>query len=77
MEKYKLKPLTTEEKEMAANNHNIVYAFLYQHGYSIDNFYGVAVMGFLKGIQVYLNIPDYFTPPVRSLGTTIPVYGYH
>lgn len=53
MEKYKLKPLTTEEKEMAANNHNIVYAFLYQHGYSIDNFYGVAVMGFLKGIQVY------------------------
>lgn len=25
----------------------------------------------------YLNIPDYFTPPVRSLGTTIPVYGYH
>ena len=24
-----------------------------------------------------LNIPDYFTPPVRSLGTTIPVYGYH
>lgn len=53
MEKYKLKQLTTEEKEMAANNHNIVYAFLYQHGYSIDNFYGVAVMGFLKGIQVY------------------------
>lgn len=53
MEKYKLKPLTTEEKEMAASNHNIVYAFLYQHGYSIDNYYGVAVMGFLKGIQVY------------------------
>lgn len=53
MEKYKLKPLTTEEKQMADNNHNIVYAFLYQHGYSIDNFYGVAVMGFLKGIQVY------------------------
>ena len=25
----------------------------------------------------FVNIPDYFTPPVRSLGTTIPVYGYH
>lgn len=53
MGKYNLHPLSTEEKEMAANNHNIIYAFLYQHGYSIDNYYGVAVMGFLKGIQVY------------------------
>lgn len=53
MGKYNLKPLTTEEKEMAANNHNVVYGFLYHYGYSIDNFYGVAIMGFLKGIQVY------------------------
>ena len=28
-------------------------------------------------VATLLNIPDYFTPPVRSLGTTIPVYGYH
>lgn len=33
---------------------------------------------FMKDIvNLDLNIPDYFTPPVRSLGTTIPVYGYH
>ena len=31
----------------------------------------------LKKINFNVNIPDYFTPPVRSLGTTIPVYGYH
>lgn len=31
----------------------------------------------LSRYACYLNIPDYFTPPVRSLGTTIPVYGYH
>ena len=30
-----------------------------------------------KYIAEKVNIPDYFTPPVRSLGTTIPVYGYH
>lgn len=53
MSRYKLRPFTEEEKKLAEENHNSIYAFLYTYKYSIENFYGIAAMGFLKGIQVY------------------------
>lgn len=53
MSNYKLQPLTEEEKEMAEKYHNMVYAFLHQKGYDIEEYYDIAVMGYLKAVQKY------------------------
>ena len=53
MENHKLQPLTEAEKRQAEENHNLVYSFLHRHGYSIEDFYNVAIFGYLKAIQVY------------------------
>lgn len=51
--RYKLEPLSEYEKREAERNHNLVYAFLRTYNYSIESFYNIVIMGFLKGIQVY------------------------
>lgn len=53
MSNYKLQPLTEEEKEMAEKYHNMVYVFLHQKGYDIEEYYDIAVMGYLKAVQKY------------------------
>ena len=51
--KYKLEPLTDFERKFATENHNLVYDFLHRHGYSLENYYEVAIFGFLKAVQIY------------------------
>lgn len=53
MERYKLQPFTPMEQRIAEDNHNTVYAFLHDYKYDVENFYGIAVIGYLKGIQNY------------------------
>ena len=53
MEKHALLPLTAQERTQATENHNLVYSFLHRHGYDMENFYDVAIFGYLKGIQIY------------------------
>ncbi len=53
MSKFTLQPLTEKEKQLAEKYHNAVYSFLHRHNYSIEEYYDVAIMGFLKGIQKY------------------------
>lgn len=53
MDKYRLQPLSVMEKRVAEENYKIVYAFLRDRGYSVENFYGVAVIGYLKGVQKF------------------------
>lgn len=53
MAKFTLQPLTEKEKQLSEKYHNAVYSFLHRHGYSIEEYYDVAIMGFLKGIQQY------------------------
>lgn len=53
MKKYTLQPLSELDKSMAVENHNLIYGFLHRYGYSIDEYYNIAVFGFLHGIQVY------------------------
>ena len=55
MDNYKLKPLTDFERKFATENHNLVYDFLHRHGYSLENYYDVAIFGFLKAVQIYNN----------------------
>lgn len=53
MKNHKLQPLTKKEKRQAEENHNLVYSFLHRHGYSIEDFYNIAIFGYLRGIQIY------------------------
>ncbi len=53
MDKYKLQPLSTTEREMAEANHGLVYKFLHKYGYSVEDAYSIAIFGYLKGIQIY------------------------
>lgn len=53
MGNYKLEPLTELERKFATENHNLVYDFLHRHGYSLENYYDVAIFGFLKAVQIY------------------------
>lgn len=49
----KLQPLSEIEKKQAEEHHKLVYSFLYRHRYSIEEFYNIAIFGYLKGIQTY------------------------
>ena len=51
--KYKLEPLTDFERKFATENHNLVYGFLNRYRYSLENYYDVAIFGFLKAVQIY------------------------
>lgn len=53
LDNYKLEPLTDFERKFATENHNLVYDFLHRHGYSLENYYDVAIFGFLKAVQIY------------------------
>lgn len=53
MDNYKLEPLTNFEQKFATKNHNLVYCFLHRYGYSLENYYDVAIFGFLKAVQIY------------------------
>lgn len=53
-----LQPLTEIEKRQAEKNHGLVYSFLHRHGYSIEEFYNIAIFGYLKGIQTYSRRED-------------------
>lgn len=49
----KLRPLTETEKIMAERNHNLIYKFLHTYSYSLQDYYDIAVIGFLKAVQDY------------------------
>lgn len=53
LDHYKLEPLTDYERKFATDNHNLIYGFLRRYGYSLENYYDVAVFGFLKAVQIY------------------------
>ncbi len=50
--------LTEIEKQFAEKNHNLIYGFLHKRGYSIEEYYQIAVFGFVKAVEVYHRKPD-------------------
>lgn len=58
MERNKLQPLTEREKRFIMENHNIVYSFLMKYGYSIEEYYNIAIFGLIKSAQVYCRRKD-------------------
>lgn len=45
--------LTEEQKVFAEENHNLIYTFLNKKNLSIDEYYDVVVMGYLKAVANY------------------------
>jgi RNA polymerase sigma factor (sigma-70 family) len=46
-------PLTPEQAEFAAENHNLIYGFLRKHKLPIDDYYGTAALGLVRAVQAY------------------------
>lgn len=53
MTNHNLQPLTEQEKKFAEANHNLIYSFLRRYRYSIEEYYHIAVLGYLKAVQIY------------------------
>ena len=51
-------PLTKEESAFAAEHHNLVYAFLKMKRYPVDEFYDIAIFGYLRAVRTYLGRED-------------------
>ena len=50
--------LTMEQKEYAAEHHNLVYRFLRLNHLDESKFYDVVIFGYLKAVQEYLEKPE-------------------
>ena len=46
--------LTNEQQLFAAEHHTLVYKYLHEHGLSVDDYYDVAVFGYLSACKRYL-----------------------
>lgn len=55
---FKLQPLTDVERLDAEKYHGYIGAFLRSHGYSASDFYDIAALGYLKGIQKWHRKPE-------------------
>ena len=51
-------PLTPEQSDFAAEYHNLIYAYLNMRGLSVDEFYDVAVFGYLRAVRSYFECED-------------------
>ena len=51
-------PLTKEQSDFAAVHHNYVYSFLGKHGLPEDEFYDVAIFGFIRAVRNYYERED-------------------
>ena len=68
----RLEPLSAQERDFAAEHHNIVYKFLYVNKFSIDDFYDIAALGYLQGVRAYLSREKSKT----NIPFTVMAWGY-
>lgn len=57
MMNYKL-PLTAEESAFAAENHDLIKSYLRKRRLPIDEYYDIAVFGYLRAVRKYLARPE-------------------
>ena len=51
------KALTEEQRQFAAENHNLIYKYLWDRRLEIDDYYDIAVFGYLRAVKRYLTEP--------------------
>lgn len=52
-----LRPMTREERDFAAQRHDLVIAFLHYRHLPMDDFYDVVIFGYLSAVQQYFRNP--------------------
>ena len=57
-QRHQIQPLTVYEQMEVERNHDLVYSFLHRHGYSIEDYYNIAIWGYIKAVQVYCRRED-------------------
>lgn len=72
-------PLTEAQRQFAAEHHNLIYSFLYEKGWDVDEYYDIAAFGFLRSVIRYCNIPSlsryaFSTIAWRAMGQSIASY---
>lgn len=58
MEKTKLTRLTDTERKFAEDNLSLVYSWLHLHHYDVDQYYDIAVFGYLRSVQIWHSRPE-------------------
>lgn len=71
--------MTDEQRQFAATHHNLIYSFLHDKGWSVDDYYDIAVFGFLRSVIRYLTEPKlrqyaFSTIAWRAMGQSISTY---
>ena len=54
---YRDVPLTSEQRDFAEDNHELVYRFLHKNHLSVDDYYDVAIFGYLRAVKHYTSDP--------------------
>lgn len=49
--------LTEEQRQFAADNHNLIYTYLWERQLGVDDYYDIAVFGYLRAVKRYLTEP--------------------
>lgn len=51
-------PMNLDESAFAEKNHRLVYSYLAEHELPVDEFYDIAVFGYLRAVRKYLARPE-------------------
>lgn len=51
-------PLTSEESAFAEKHHDVLLRYLHFHKLPVDEFYDIAVFGYLRAVRKYLARPE-------------------
>ena len=52
-----MKPMTDEQRKLAEENHDLVYAFLEENHLPVNQYYDVVIFGYLCAVQEYCEKP--------------------
>jgi len=71
-----LTALTNEQRQFAAESHNLIYAYLKEKGWPEQEYYDIAAFGFLRAVKRYLTEPGlrryaFSTIAWRNMGQSI------
>ena len=71
--------MTEEQRQFAADRHNLIYAFLHEKGWAPGEYYDIAALGFLRAVMRYLSEPGlrqyaFSTVAWRAMGQSITSY---
>lgn len=50
--------MSEEQRQFAISKHNLIYTFLHEQNWPIEDYYDIAVFGFLKAVIRYLKEPQ-------------------